>query len=98
MKPAAARAQLTPRTKAIIPVHVYGAPERVDELCELAAGAKLFVLEDCAQAVGARYMGRQIGSFGHAASYSFFPRKNLGAWADAGAMSADDEAPADAHG
>lgn len=92
MDPGAARARLTPRTKAIIPVHLYGAPARMYELCELATGAGLFVLEDCAQAVGARYFGQQVGTFGHAASHSFFPGKNLGAWGDAGAMVTNDEA------
>lgn len=91
MDPAVAAERITERTRAIIPVHLYGAPARMKELCDLAERKGLFVLEDCAQAHGARYQGRSVGTFGHAASYSFFPSKNLGAWGDAGAMVTDDE-------
>ena len=90
-----AAAKVTNRTAAIIPVHLYGAPARMDELCSLASRHGLFVLEDCAQAHGATYLGRQVGSFGHAASYSFFPGKNLGAIGDAGAMTTDDSSLAE---
>jgi len=90
-----AAAKVTSRTAAIIPVHLYGTPARMDELCSLASQHGLFVLEDCAQAHGATYLGRQVGSFGHAASYSFFPGKNLGAIGDAGAMTTDDSSLAE---
>lgn len=92
MDPVAAAERVTERTRAIIPVHLYGLPARMKELCDLAKRKSLFVLEDCAQAHGAKYQGRSVGTFGHAASYSFFPSKNLGAWGDAGAMVTDDEA------
>lgn len=91
MDPAAAAAKVTSRTKAIVPVHLYGLPARMDDLCALAAKHGLFVLEDCAQAHGATYKGRMVGTFGHAAAYSFFPSKNLGAWGDAGGMTTNDE-------
>lgn len=89
--PDAAAAKVTSRTKAIIPVHLYGLPARMQEILELARRHSLFVLEDCAQAHGALYRGEQVGTFGHAASYSFFPGKNLGAWGDAGAMVTNDQ-------
>ncbi len=91
MDPRGAAERLTPRTRAIVPVHLYGAPARMKEIMAIAERHGLFVLEDCAQAHGARYFGRQVGTFGHAASYSFFPGKNLGAWGDAGAMVTNDE-------
>lgn len=84
--PAAAAAKITSRTAAMIPVHLYGMPARMDALLHLAERNHLFVLEDCAQAHGARFADRQVGTFGNAASFSFFPGKNLGAWGDAGAM------------
>lgn len=92
MDPACAESKLTSRTVAIIPVHLYGAPARMSELCAFAQRHNLFLLEDCAQAHGATYQGRQVGLFGHAASYSFFPSKNLGALGDAGAMTTNDAA------
>jgi dTDP-4-amino-4,6-dideoxygalactose transaminase len=91
MDPVLAAAKVTSRTRAIIPVHLYGLPARMDEICAIAERHSLFLLEDCAQAHGAIYRGRQVGTFGHAASYSFFPGKNLGAWGDAGAMVTNDE-------
>ncbi len=90
MNPAAAAAQVTARTKAIIPVHLYGLPALMDEILMLAERRGLFVLEDCAQAHAATYRGKQVGTIGHAASFSFFPSKNLGAWGDAGAMLTND--------
>ena len=90
--PDAAAAKLTPRTVAIIPVHLYGTPARMDALQQLSRSKNLFLLEDCAQAHGAQYRDRPVGSFGHAASFSFFPGKNLGAWGDAGAIVTSDEA------
>lgn len=88
--PAAAAAKISPRTAAIIPVHLYGLPAMMDELCELARRHGLFVLEDCAQAHGAVYRGRAVGTIGDAAAFSFYPGKNLGAWGDAGAMLTND--------
>jgi len=89
--PDAAAAKVTSKTAAIIPVHLYGLPACMDRICGLAERHGLFLLEDCAQAHGATYRGRKVGTFGNAASYSFFPGKNLGAWGDAGAMLTDDE-------
>ena len=90
--PEAAAARVTSRTQAIIPVHLYGLPANMPEVMRIAERHALFVLEDCAQAHGARLDGRPVGTFGQAASYSFYPSKNLGAWGDAGAMLTDDEA------
>lgn len=90
--PSDAAARVTSRTQAIIPVHLYGLPANMHEVMRIAERHALFVLEDCAQAHGARFDGRPVGTFGNAASYSFYPSKNLGAWGDAGAMLTDDEA------
>lgn len=73
------------RTKAIIPVHLYGLPAEMDEIMAIAAKYGLRVIEDCAQAHGAVYKGKKVGTFGDAAAFSFFPGKNLGAYGDAGA-------------
>lgn len=83
--------KITSLTKAIIPVHLYGLPAEMDEIMNIANKYKLFVLEDCAQAHGAVYKGRKTGSIGHAASFSFYPGKNLGAYGDAGAIITDSE-------
>lgn len=77
--------KITDRTKAIMPVHLYGQPCDMDPIMELAKKYQLFVIEDCAQAHGALYKGKKIGSFGDAAGFSFYPGKNLGALGDAGA-------------
>ena len=74
------------KTKAIIPVHLYGCPCDMDPILEIAERNKLFVIEDCAQAHGAEYSGRKVGSFGIASAFSFFPSKNLGAFGDGGAV------------
>lgn len=84
-------AAITPKTKAIIPVHLYGQPADMDPIMEIAAKHGLKVLEDNAQAQGARYKGRRTGSLGHAAATSFYPGKNLGAFGDAGAVTTSDE-------
>lgn len=76
-----------PRTKAILAVHLYGHPARIDELVRLAADHGVLVIEDCAQAQGARLMDRSVGSFGRFGCFSFYPTKNLGAIGDAGAVS-----------
>lgn len=86
---------VTPRTVGIIPVHLYGQPADMDPIMEVARRHKLWVIEDCAQAHLARYKGRRVGSFGNAASYSFYPGKNLGAMGDAGALTTPDAALAD---
>jgi dTDP-4-amino-4,6-dideoxygalactose transaminase len=84
--------KVTPRTKAIIPVHLYGQPTDMKRILEIAHRHGLRVMEDCAQAHAARFEGQQIGSFGDCASFSFYPGKNLGAFGDAGAMTTNDEA------
>ena len=81
---------ITPRTVGIIPVHLYGQPAEMDTIMALAAKHKLWVLEDCAQAHLATFKGRVVGTFGNAASYSFYPGKNLGAMGDAGAVVTND--------
>jgi dTDP-4-amino-4,6-dideoxygalactose transaminase len=79
-------AKVTPRTKAIVPVHLYGQPADMDPLLDIARRHNLKIVEDCAQAHGAEYKGRRIGSIGDMACFSFYPGKNLGAYGDAGAM------------
>ena len=88
-------AAITPRTRAIMPVHLYGQPADMDPIMALADKHGLKVLEDAAQAQGARYRGRRAGALGHAAGHSFYPTKNLGALGDAGAVTTDDAALAD---
>ena len=86
MDMAAAQAAVTPRTKAFIPVHLYGQLAPVEQLTQLAASIGALILEDAAQAQGATRYGRGAGSLGHAAATSFYPGKNLGAYGDAGAV------------
>jgi len=86
---------ITKRTKAIIPVHLYGQPADMDPILEIAAKHGLKVLEDAAQAHGAEYKGRKVGSLGDAAAFSFYPAKNLGAYGDAGIVVTDDKDVAD---
>ena len=88
-------AAITPRTRAIIPVHLYGQPADMDPINELASRHGLIVIEDAAQAQGARYKGRRAGSLGHAAGTSFYPGKNLGALGDGGAVLTSDRDIAD---
>jgi dTDP-4-amino-4,6-dideoxygalactose transaminase len=82
---------ITPRTKAILPVHLYGRPCEMDALMDLAARNGLKIVEDCAQSFGARFQGRQTGSFGHVGAFSFFPTKNLGGFGDGGLIATDDD-------
>ena len=89
--PEAARAAITPRTAAIVAVHLYGQMCDMDAIGEIAKSRGLFVLEDAAQAHGAVYKGRRAGSVGDAAAFSFYPSKNLGALGDGGAVCTDDE-------
>lgn len=86
----AVAAAVTSRTRAIIPVHLYGQPADMDPLRELSDRHGLFLLEDAAQAHGALYKGRKVGSLGHAAAFSFYPTKNLGALGDAGGVTTSD--------
>lgn len=78
--------KLTKSTKAIIPVHLYGCPADMNEIESIARKYGLYIIEDCAQAHGAEYFGRKVGTFGIASAFSFFPSKNLGAFGDAGAI------------
>ena len=87
--------KITSKTKAIMPVHLYGLPCDMDPIMRLAEKHGLYVIEDCAQAHGATYNGKIIGSFGHAAGFSFYPGKNLGALGDAGAAVTNDKTVAD---
>ncbi|QLI80512.1 DegT/DnrJ/EryC1/StrS family aminotransferase [Chitinibacter fontanus] len=88
--PTLIEAAITPRTKAIIAVHLYGQPADMDPIMAIAEKHKLKVIEDAAQAHGALYKGRKVGSLGHAAGFSFYPGKNLGALGDAGAVATND--------
>jgi dTDP-4-amino-4,6-dideoxygalactose transaminase len=81
---------LSDRSKAIVPVHLYGQPCALDEILAFARKHELFVIEDCAQSHGALYRGRRTGSFGHAAAFSFYPTKNLGGLGDGGAITTRD--------
>ncbi len=89
-------AAITPRTRAIIPVHLYGQPADMDPIMRIAEAHHLWVIEDACQAHGALYHDRRIGSFGHAAAFSFYPSKNLGACGDAGMVVTGDAAIAEA--
>lgn len=82
---------ITPRTKAIVPVHLYGQPASLGPLREIASRHNILLIEDAAQAVGAEYQGRRCGAIGDLACFSFYPGKNLGAYGDAGAVTGNDE-------
>jgi dTDP-4-amino-4,6-dideoxygalactose transaminase len=84
-------AAITSRTKAIVPVHLYGQPVDLDAIMAVAQRHNLVVIEDAAQAHGARYKGRRAGSVGHAAAFSFYPSKNLGALGDGGMITTSDD-------
>ncbi|MBX3065795.1 MAG: DegT/DnrJ/EryC1/StrS family aminotransferase [Anaerolineae bacterium] len=83
-------AAITPRTKAIMPVHLYGIPADMDRIMAIANKHNLLVIEDACQAHGAFYKGKRVGSFGHAAAFSFYPAKNLGAAGDGGIVVTND--------
>ena len=87
--------KITDKTKAIMPVHLYGQPCDMDPIMEIAKKHQLYVIEDCAQAHGALYKGRKVGTFGDAAGFSFYPGKNLGALGDAGATVTNNKEVAD---
>jgi dTDP-4-amino-4,6-dideoxygalactose transaminase len=82
---------ITKQTRAIIPVHLYGRPADMDTISEIAARHNLVVIEDACQAHGAKYNGKRVGGFGHAAAFSFYPPKNLGAYGEGGALTTNDE-------
>jgi dTDP-4-amino-4,6-dideoxygalactose transaminase len=82
---------ITKQTRAIIPVHLYGRPADMDAISEIAARHNLLVIEDACQAHGAKYNGKRVGGFGHAAAFSFYPPKNLGAYGEGGALTTNDE-------
>lgn len=90
--PAAVAAAITPRTRAVIPVHLYGCSAEMTPILETAAKAGIAVIEDAAQAIGTRYHGRSVGGLGTLGCFSFFPSKNLGAFGDGGFVSTNDAA------
>jgi len=92
MDPAGLEAALTPKTKAIIPVHLFGQSADLDPILEFAEAHGLLVIEDAAQSHGARYKGKRTGTLGRAGCFSFYPGKNLGALGEAGAIVTNDEA------
>lgn len=91
LNPELIEAAITSKTKAIIPVHLYGQPADMDPILKIAHKYNLIVIEDAAQAQGALYKGKKVGALGHAAAFSFYPGKNLGAFGDAGAITTNDE-------
>lgn len=91
LDPAKLEAALTPRTKAIIPVHLYGHPADMDRIDAIAARHQVTVIEDAAQAHGTEYKGRRCGSLGRLAGFSFYPGKNLGAYGEGGAVTTNDD-------
>ena len=91
INPALIEESLTPRTRAIMVVHLYGKPCDMDPILEICREKKLFLIEDCAQAHGAEYKGRKVGSFGDMAGFSFYPTKNLGCLGDGGAICTNNE-------
>jgi dTDP-4-amino-4,6-dideoxygalactose transaminase len=95
LDPAQIESRITPRTVGIIPVHLYGQPADMDPIMAVARRHGLWVIEDCAQAHFARYKGRLVGTFGHVATFSFYPSKNLGAYGDAGCVMTNDDRLAD---
>ncbi|HPT42065.1 MAG TPA: DegT/DnrJ/EryC1/StrS family aminotransferase [Candidatus Gastranaerophilaceae bacterium] len=82
---------ITPKTKAIIPVHLYGQPCNMDVIMDIAKKHNLYVIEDCCQAIGAKYKGKMVGSFGDVGCFSFFPTKNLGAMGDGGLLTTNSQ-------
>lgn len=90
LSPDGVELRITPQTKAIIPVHIFGQPAEMDPLLELAERHHLHIVEDACQALGANYKGRSVGSMGHIGCVSFFPTKNLGGYGDGGIVLTDD--------
>lgn len=91
LDPSKLEAAITPRTKAIIPVHLYGQPCDMDPIMEIAKRHNLHVIEDCCQAIGAKYKGQMVGTFGDFGCLSFYPTKNLGGMGDGGLITTNDE-------
>lgn len=89
--PSLVRTAITPHTKAVMPVHIFGQPADMDPISESAARHGLYVIEDACQAIGGTYKGRPVGSLGDAAAFSFFPSKNLGCAGDGGIITTDNE-------
>jgi dTDP-4-amino-4,6-dideoxygalactose transaminase len=92
MDPEQLRRAITPRTKAVIPVHLYGQPAPMDAIMAIAREHNLLVIEDACQAHLAQWDGKFVGQFGHAAAFSFYPGKNLGAYGEAGGITTNDDA------
>ena len=90
--PEDARRRITPRTRGILPVHLYGRPVNMDAIQKLAADHNVWIIEDCAQAHGARFRGRRLGSLTGMSAFSFYPSKNLTVYGDGGCIATDDEA------
>jgi dTDP-4-amino-4,6-dideoxygalactose transaminase len=88
--PQAAKRAITDRTVGIMPVHLYGRPADLDAMCELAQSHGLWIIEDCAQAHGARWKDRRVGTYGEHAAFSFYPSKNLTVYGDGGAIATND--------
>jgi dTDP-3-amino-3,4,6-trideoxy-alpha-D-glucose transaminase len=95
MTAATLRVAISPAVRCVIPVHLFGRTVDMTPIMELAQAADLLVVEDAAQAHGARYHGQRVGTIGHAGTFSFYPAKNLGAWGDAGALVTSDQNLAD---
>ncbi len=91
LDPQSVRARITPRTRAILPVHIFGHPARMDEIMAIAREHELRVVEDCAQAFGARGGGKTVGSIGDSGSFSFYPTKVLGCYGDGGMITTDSD-------
>lgn len=92
LNPAEVARKISPHTKAIIPVHLFGQAAPINEICALADSHDIAIVEDCAQAIGAKYNGQSVGSFGRFGCFSFYPTKNLGADGDGGMVVTNDEA------
>lgn len=95
LDPASVRDKISKKTKAILPVHLYGHPSKMDELLELANSSGSFLIEDCAQAHGALFSGKKVGSLGNAGCFSFYPSKNMTVCGDGGMVITDDDSIAD---
>ncbi len=91
LNPDLIEAKITPRTKAIVPVHLTGNPAEMDAILKIASRRKLLVIEDAAQAISASYQGKAVGSFGIAGCFSFHPLKNLNGWGDGGAVTTNSQ-------
>lgn len=95
LDPALIEENITPKTRAVIPVHLFGLPCPMGEIVDIAMKHNLHIIEDCAQSFGAAYNGRKTGSFGTASTFSFYPTKNLGCYGDGGMVAANDDGVAE---